>query len=329
VADDSQLVLRAQIGDREAFGIVAERCRPWVLGLCLRLLGDRAAAEDATQEALLLAMRDVAQLREPERFRAWLGRIAANVCRMRLRQMLARPAEVLDRPHEMREAPASQEEPLPVEQALGQLELPARRLLALFYLDGLSHRELADALALSEAAVKSRLHRARRRLRKEMLAMMTEEQKARLGAAEPAQWALRTILVVEPDEGIRGALLQSLRQRGYEVQMLPTGEAALEAIAQRRGQMLILDKDCVEPHWTEVLLIIQVDAWARENVPVGVLVDDCQRDRLLAWQGGAVLCLTRPPQAAEVARYVDRIAKMWTDDLHPQGCKRDACGPGQ
>ena len=319
MADDSQLVLRAQTGDREAFGVLAERCRPWVLGLCLRLLGGRAAAEDASQEALLLAMRDLRQLRQPERFRAWLARVTVNVCRMRLRQTLAWP-DAADGEAEVCSAPMlGAEVPLRVDEALVRLGPEVRRLLLLCYADDLSYREMSELLALSEATVRSRLHRARRQLRKEMLAMMTEEEKKHLGATGPVPWTLRTVLLVEPDEGIRGSLLQTLRQAGYEVVMLPTGEAALEAISQRRGQMLILDKDCVEPHWTEVLLMIQVDAWARENVPVGVLVDDSQRDRLLAWQGGAMVCLTRPPQPAEVAGYVDRIAKMWPESLRPQG----------
>jgi len=328
VAEETELVLRAQAGDREAFGVLCERCRPWVLGLCLRLLGDRSAAEDAAQEALLLALRDLPQLRDPQRFRGWLGRIAVNVCRMRLRQILAHPAESLDSLEEMRGSPGDHEELLPVEQALARLDAATRRLLALFYVEGLSQRELAEVLALSETAIKSRLHRARERLGKEMLAMMTKDQRERLGAAEPAQWALRTVLLVAPEEGMRSPLLQALRQAGYEVVMLPTGEAALEAVAQRRGQMLILDKYCVEPHWTEVLLMIQVDAWARENVPVGALVDDSQRDRILAWQGGAMVCLTRPPQAAEVVRFVDRIARLWPEEMHPQGGKGDACPGG-
>jgi RNA polymerase sigma-70 factor (ECF subfamily) len=325
-AGETKLVKRARAGDREAFDQVTEGCRPWLFGLCLRLLGDHSTAQDAVQEALLLAFRDLPHLREPSRFRAWISRIAVNVCRMQLRAQLLRPAESAERP-EATLAGATAEDPGTAGEALARLGQETRRLVLLFYGEGLSHEELAEALSLSTSAIKSRLHRARERLRKEMLAMMSEEQKARLGVTEEGEWKLRTVLLVEPDDSTRGSLLQALRAAGYQVEMLPTGEAALAAIKQRHGQMLILDKHCGEPHWTEVLLMTQLDTWARENLPVAVLVDS-ERDVFLAWQAGAVICLTRPPQAAEVVKYVDRVAEMWPEELQPRGGRRDACAPG-
>jgi len=329
VADETALVANAAAGDPDAFGLLAEKCRPWLFGLCFRLVRDHWIAHDLVQETLLRAFRDLHQLRDPEGFRSWLSRIATNACLMHLRWRLSRPAELHAEVGPALGEQRGEETPPGVREALEQLRSRDRRLLLLFYGEGLSHAELAETLSLSASAVKSRLHRARTQLRKEMLAMMTEEERSRLGAAEPGAWELRTVLLVEPDEEIRSSLLQGLREAGYEVLMLPTGEAALQAVAQRRGQMLILDKHCVEPHWTEVLLMTQLDAWARENVPVGVLVDAAnERDRLLAWQGGAVLCLTRPPEAVEVVRYVDRIGKMWGKEMGPQGGKQDPC-PGR
>ena len=93
--DEAKLVMRAMNGDREAFGLLAQRCRPWLLGLCLRLVEDGSGAEDLVQESLLRALRDLPQLRDAERFRPWLARIALNACRMHLRRLLARPQEVL------------------------------------------------------------------------------------------------------------------------------------------------------------------------------------------------------------------------------------------
>jgi len=146
--------------------------------------------------------------------------------------------------------------------------------------------------------------------------MMSENQKDRLGIAEGAPWKLRTILLVEPEAAIREPLRKALTAAGYDVETLPTGEAALAAISEGRDQLLILDKHCGEPNWVEVLTLVQVDAWSRENVPVGVLVDpDSQRDRLLAWQAGATFCLTRPPQPREVVDLVARVARLWPDDL--------------
>jgi len=310
-AVETGLVVRATRGDREAFDQVAERCRPWLLGLSIHLLRDYSAAQDAVQEALLLAWRDLPQLREPGRFRAWLSRIAVNACRMKLRGEVAHAWELRAA---LEGTPvAAVEGPDTEGEVLGRLGHDARRLVMLFYGQGLSHQEIAEALSLSTSAVKSRLHRARERLRREMLAMMSEEQRARLGVAGGDKWELRTVLLVEPEEPIRASLLQALRAAGYHVEMLPTGEAALEAIREHRGQMLILDKHCGEPHWTEVLLLLAVDSWARENVPVGVLVDreSHDRDLLLAWQGGAQFCLTRPPAAEEVTHYAKQVADLW------------------
>src|SRR5208337_4962388 len=141
------------------------------------------------------------------------------------------------------------------------------------------------------------LHRARERVRKEMLKMMTPEEKAAVGVTEEAPWALRTVLLVEPETSLRTAIQAALMGAGYEVVVLPTGEAALDAAARRRGQLLILDKHCGAPNWVEVLTLLQVEEWSRENLPIVVLIDPPsgaetevkapRRDILLAWQAGA------------------------------------------
>jgi CheY-like chemotaxis protein len=256
-------------------------------------------------------MRDLPQLRDATRFRPWLARVAVNVCRMHLRRVLGVPREEALAEHscESREhlgGPAGS-----VAEGLAALPLDERRLLGLFYGEGLSHREMAEVLSLSGSAVKSRLHRSRERLRKEMLAMMSEGEKERLGVADEGEWKLRTVLLVEPEEGLRGALLAALREAGYEVMMLPTGEAALEVIDRGEGQFLILDKHCVEPHWTEMLALVKLAEHSGKKVPVGVLVDpDSKRDVFLAWQCGAEFCLTRPPNVEEVVEMVRRVEGM-------------------
>lgn len=321
MADEIELVLRAAKGDSAACGLLTEPCRPWLYGICFRLMQDRATAEDLAQETLLLAFRDIAQLREPERFRGWLSRIAINACRMYLRRQLTRPEEL----PELDEAAPAQEDstepPLAVDSALARLDAMNRRILLLYYDEGLDYSELADALALSSAAVKSRLHRAREKLRKEMLAMMNDKQKERLGVGEEQPWKLHTILLVEPDLEVCNEIREALTAEGYEVVALPSGEAALEAVKQKRGQMMILDKNCVEPHWLEVMTLIQVDAWSRENVPVCVLADgggQRERDMTLAWQAGAALFLTKPFDKNELAGFVARIGKDWMKEITPK-----------
>jgi RNA polymerase sigma-70 factor (ECF subfamily) len=328
VKREPELVVRAVGGDRAAFDALAERCRPWLFGLCLRLVADRHAAEDLVQEALVQAMRGMAELRDAERFRAWLSRIAVNACRMHLRRAASAAPHSAAPEHLELPAQTSPEPPLGVDDALDRLDPGQRRILMLFYAEGLSHAELGEALALSPAAVKSRLHRARERLRREMLKMMSPEQKARLGLPKEAPWSLRTILLVEPDEAVRESLREGLTAAGYEAVLLPTGEAALSAAEEHKGQMLILDKHCGEPNWVEVLTLLQVDAWSRDNLPIGVLIDrddpPHQRDLLLAWQAGAVFCLSRPPSTEEVVKYVRDVEKQWAEGWRVKSDERAA-----
>lgn len=140
--------------------------------------------------------------------------------------------------------------------------------------------------------------------------MMSDHEKASLGVPDGEPWALKTVLLVEPEEALRSALLKALTEAGYQVIMLPSGEAALEAIGRREGQLLIPDKQCGEPHWTEALALVQLAARRGRNMPVGVFVDpESERDVFLAWQCGADFCLTRPPHAAEVVEMVTRVAE--------------------
>jgi RNA polymerase sigma-70 factor, ECF subfamily len=324
VEDENKLVQQAVVGDRQAFDALVASCRPWVFGICLRLISNRQTAEDLTQDALLQAFSHLAQLRQASHFRAWLGQITVNTCRMYLRALLTAPDEEITEEQPMEAPPQDDTAPLGVETALTQLDITNRRLLLLFYGEELSHAEIAAALSLSAAAVKSRLHRAREKLRREMLAMMSEAQKAKLVGEAEQPWVLRTVLLVEPDLSIQTEIRQGLADAGYEVVVLPTGESALEAVQQHRGQMLILDKHCIEPNWIEVLSLIRVDTWSRANVPVCALGDSGvsasgapSRDVLLAWQAGAEIYLTRPPQVTELVGFVKRLAKEWGRDLKP------------
>jgi len=310
VERETVLVLQATAGDGESFDRLIATCRPWLFGLCFHLVR---------------ALRGMARLREPERFRAWLSRIAVNACRMYLRRVLSVAPDSLTPEHVGLPLQTGEHSPFGVDEALARLSAMDRRILMLFYAEELSHAEVGEVLALSPAAVKSRLHRGRERLRKEMLKMMPPEQKARLGVTEEAAWALRTILLVEPEESVRESLQSGLTAAGYEVVVLPTGEAALAAATQRRGQMLVLDKHCGEPHWVEVITLLQADEWSRENLPICVFVDpDNQRDRILAWQAGAVLCFTRPPTTEEVVAFVGRAERVWPEELH-LGHHTDQC----
>ena len=154
----SGLVEQARRGDLEAFNSLVERHQVAVYNLCLRMLGDRAAAEDATQEAFLSAYRAMEQLKGPY-LGAWLLRIGANVCYDELRRRKRRPShsldELLDDPERPMALPTKgggpEDESLrselrrSIEQALLALPPDQRLAVVLCDVEGLSYDEIAGS----------------------------------------------------------------------------------------------------------------------------------------------------------------------------------------
>ena len=179
-----ELVQRAREGELAAFNSLVLRHQDAAYGLALRFLSSREAAEDATQEAFIRAYRVIGSFRG-ERFRSWLFSIVANACRDELRRRRRRPQRSLD---EAREQPDRADldpvdpDPTPEAQALsGELrevlerslmQLPEdwRLVVVLSDVQGLSYEEVAEAAGVPLGTVKSRLSRARARLREILLA---------------------------------------------------------------------------------------------------------------------------------------------------------------
>jgi RNA polymerase sigma-70 factor, ECF subfamily len=143
----------------------------------VRVCGNQADAEDVLQDALLNAYRALGSLRDPSAFQAWLVRIARNVCiRLRkkeaLRPILDLPVVTVDAlasPHVSAESQVIREDiDRCVKDALGRLPASYRRVIELRDMEGLTAPEAAGQLGLSIAALKSRLHRARALLRREL-----------------------------------------------------------------------------------------------------------------------------------------------------------------
>ncbi len=189
---DEHLVSLSKDGSLDAFNSLVERYQGAVFNLCLRLIGDSASAEDATQEAFLSAYRSISKFAGGN-FRSWLFRIAANESKDELRRRQRRgPQDSLhsdddeygdtDLP-DTGETPPEYVERMAVGEGIAaslmQLSFDQRQAVLLSDLHGYHYEEIAEMTGASIGTVKSRIHRGRERLR-----TLLSAQRELLGAYE-------------------------------------------------------------------------------------------------------------------------------------------------
>lgn len=168
---DQRPVERARAGDAAAFGqlvdLHADRC----FAVSYRIVRDVDRARDAVQQAFLLAWRELPQLRDPERFEAWLYRLLLRECYREHRRFREWSGHVraldpelpgsVDRP----DFTASVLERDAVERAFARLSGDHRAVLVLHHYAGMSLAEISSVVGAPIGTVKSRLHHATRQLR--------------------------------------------------------------------------------------------------------------------------------------------------------------------
>jgi RNA polymerase sigma factor (sigma-70 family) len=170
--EDEWLVVRCQLGERQAFDELIARYHEPIWQYVRRVVGDDDAAKEVNQDLWLRVLRGIARLRDGARLRAWLFGIARRALMDRLRERYAKPVEVsMDEV----EVPAGsdsndREDQLhTVERELARLPIIEREILTLFYLKELSLADVAQVLEVPVGTVKSRLFRARQMLRRELI----------------------------------------------------------------------------------------------------------------------------------------------------------------
>ena len=162
------LVERAMGGDRDAFTELGRASIDRLYAIARLILRDGDLAEDATQEALIAAWRDLKGLRDPDKFEPWLRRLLVNACYREARKDKRRMrAEGRLRPIETEavdpaQATADRDE---LARAFEDLDTDQRALIVLHYHIGLPMYETALALGLPVGTVKSRLNRTKQQLR--------------------------------------------------------------------------------------------------------------------------------------------------------------------
>ncbi|SRR6266404_466751 len=176
--DDAFLVEASRQGDTQAFDALARRYEERIFRLACRITRNAAIAEDVRQSSLLKAYEHLHQFQGRSKFSTWLLRIALNASLMSIRRTARREVSLDDdagAPGVAQELATADPNP---EQACLQNEMRARlhaaidklsprlkTVLLLHSVDGLSGREIAHVLELTEVAVKVRLYRARARLK--------------------------------------------------------------------------------------------------------------------------------------------------------------------
>jgi RNA polymerase sigma-70 factor (ECF subfamily) len=165
---DEALVQAAAAGDRDAFAAIAAPRLDRLFATATLILRDRSRAEDAVQEALVRAWRDLPSLRDPQRLDAWLRRLLVNACYDESRRQHRHASNIRLLPDQDRPTPDSSGELADrdaLERRLRQLSTDHRAVIVHHYYLGLSLSEIADALDIPLGTAKSRLHHARLALR--------------------------------------------------------------------------------------------------------------------------------------------------------------------
>jgi RNA polymerase sigma-70 factor (ECF subfamily) len=179
----TDLVTKAQAGDRSAYGELVERFQPTVYAVALARLRNPTEAQELAQEVFLHGMRKLPQLRDPQCFAGWLRQITVRMAINRLTRrgpLQKVDAEVLDAAEAAGATPLDSlvqaEQAAELYKALGLLKPVDRATLVAFYLRGRSLKQMSREFETPIGTIKRRLHVARNRLKKVL---------QRLGVADP------------------------------------------------------------------------------------------------------------------------------------------------
>jgi RNA polymerase sigma factor (sigma-70 family) len=167
MANGEAVEMGAQATRAHAFRVLADRHLDASYGLALAILGQRSDAEDATHDAFVTAWRKWSTLRDPELFEHWFDRILVNTCRNRVRQ--ASRWRNQDLSAELEFMASNPYDPTHdrgvLWPAMARLAPDQRAVVALRFYRDLTIDQIAARLGVRSGTVKSRLHRALRRLR--------------------------------------------------------------------------------------------------------------------------------------------------------------------
>jgi RNA polymerase sigma-70 factor (ECF subfamily) len=162
-AEDDILVRQALQADPESFEQLCRRYYPSLVAVADSILLDSHLAQDAAQETLAHACRQLPRLRRPERFGPWVVAICRNVARDMLRDRMKRRQPIED--HRLQgEAPPDDAQSEVLTEALRQLPQQLREAVFLRFYDGMSYEQMAKVLGATPQSIDGRLRRAKKQI---------------------------------------------------------------------------------------------------------------------------------------------------------------------
>ena len=183
-SDEAKLIRRLKKRDEAAFTEMVRMYQDRVFALVYRMLGDRAEAEDLSQEIFVTVFKAIDQFRGDSKFSTWLYRVATNHCKNRIKYLSRRHhqrkkdiADTMEsefsgqlirhaaRPDQMAEGRQLE---VTIQKGLAAIDPDHREVLILRDVEHLSYQEISEILGIAEGTVKSRLFRARAALKTEI-----------------------------------------------------------------------------------------------------------------------------------------------------------------
>jgi RNA polymerase sigma-70 factor (ECF subfamily) len=161
--EDQILVQRALQADPESFGELCRRYYDPLVAVAYSILPDHQLAEDAAQEALAAACRDLAKLKNPERFGPWIGAICRNVAKDMLRQLRKQQESVETNVGNEPDCEEDEREAI-LDKALQQLPQQLREVIFLRFYNEMSYEQMAKILGATEQMIDGRLRRAKKKI---------------------------------------------------------------------------------------------------------------------------------------------------------------------
>jgi RNA polymerase sigma factor (sigma-70 family) len=224
--NDASLVVETLTGNREAFAQIVARYQTLICSLAYSGTGSLSESEDLAQETFIVAWKQLANLREPQKLRSWLCGIARNLIYDALRKQGREPSHAAETLDAIQESPAPGPQPLDLTvsneeaailwRSLERIPETYREPLVLFYREHQSIEAVAEKLELTEDNVRQRLSRGRKLLHQEVLAFI-ENALERTNPGQPFTLSVLAALPISLATSAKAGMIAAAAAKGGAV----------------------------------------------------------------------------------------------------------------